>query len=404
MCLISPAWPSSTHAQHRGVAHRLEPHLLHEPVADLLHSRAAERQAGQAHPHLLVGRDHRVGEPPAGLDDDAREGGIGPVAELLERHRSLHRLRDRLARLGDRGDRHPGGEAGQPLAQEVPRDEPARSHHARGGVQRDRLALDGGPGLAPDELRGARLDGEGPAVPLDRPGPLQQRGQVVGGDVGAAVVHHGDGEDPQAPGPIPHLDRFQASGQRHADEEPHQHAQQHARRQSSRHDRRTRSIRHSSNGASGLLRRICDRLRRHGPIRHRPVHQALRGRPPAARRRALPRRREPAQPGPRGAGPLPARPRPHPLDRRRRGAASRGRAGRLHRGRRGARRPRHHEDDAQAHAPRRLAHVRTPAPRPGGGPRAPRGRSGGPGGGRDARARPRTRPSWSAWTTSRSRR
>ena len=138
----------------------------------------------------------------------------------------------------------------------------------------------------------------------------------------------------------------------------------------------------------------------HGSVRHRTIDQALRGRPTAARRGPLPRRRQPARPDARGDRALDPRPRPHPRHRGRRGPARARSRGRLHRRRRGARRSRHHEDDAQAHATGRLAHVcpaRTGAWRwTARATWATRWRSSSP----RPRLKRRTPPTWCEWTTS----
>ncbi len=117
----------------------------------------------------------------------------------------------------------------------------------------------------------------------------------------------------------------------------------------------------------------------HGPVRHRPIDQALRGCPPAARRGSLSRGRQSPQPDVHGRRALAPRARSHPRHRHRRCPPGARGGGRVHRSRRRPRRPRHHEDDAEAYAPGRLPDVRPRPPRSRGGPCAPRGRSGGHG-------------------------
>ena len=112
----------------------------------------------------------------------------------------------------------PGASRGRSLAEEVARDHPAAALHARGRVERYRLALHGGAGLPADELHRALIDGEDTALALDGPRTLEQGGQVVRRDEGAAVVHHADGQEPEASGPVLHLHRLRPRAPRHADE------------------------------------------------------------------------------------------------------------------------------------------------------------------------------------------
>ncbi len=228
------------HPQHGRVPDGLQPHLLHEPVADLLHPRAAQREAGEPHPHFLVTGHHRVGELAAGLDHHPREARVRPVAQFLERHGALRGGRGLARRLPDRlagyRDRNAGRQARQALAEEIARDQPAPSLHPRGRVERHRLPFHGGARLPAHELRRALVDDENPAITLDRPRALEQRGQVVGREEGIAIVHHADGEEPEAASPILHLERLRPRRPRHAQGHRQTRAKQEGRRRSWGHD------------------------------------------------------------------------------------------------------------------------------------------------------------------------
>src|SRR6266568_2179513 len=60
---------------------------------------------------------------------------------------------------------------------------------ARRSVEHDRLSLEREPRLVKAELRAPLADDQRAQLALDGPCALEKRGQVIGGDIGSAVVH-----------------------------------------------------------------------------------------------------------------------------------------------------------------------------------------------------------------------
>ncbi len=154
-----------------------------------------------------------VREGAAGLDDDPGEGRIGAMAELLEGHAALDRLRrGGLPGLGGRRDAR--RQLRQALDEKILGDEPGPGAHAHGGIEGDGLTLDDDAGLVADELRAALADGERGARALRAPRALEERGQLLRRDVGATIVDDHAGQPAHRARAAPELDRVRARRRR----------------------------------------------------------------------------------------------------------------------------------------------------------------------------------------------
>ena len=179
------------HLEHGVGAGGLEADLSHEPVGDLLGPRAGDEEAGQPHADLLPARHDGKRQRACRLDHDAREGGVGAIAQLREGNGRLDGLGRR--RLDLRDERDGGGAGSQPrqtLREEFLGNEPAGGADPGGRVEGQRLAGDDDPRLVAHELGGTLADHQRGLPVLDAPGTAEERGQTRGRDIDGAVVHH----------------------------------------------------------------------------------------------------------------------------------------------------------------------------------------------------------------------